>query len=296
MWTRPLPRSLVTRQERGVIDVPSLDRADTRRPRSTPSVSQPHGHKRQVRDRFRAPPLDRVARVLQPAVHRDALDLLPSMRLPRTFGLGSSGATPRPPLLRHAVRPQLPLCQTQPTLEQQRPSHLQSCAILRDHTMRTLDNATRNAARMLPSTTAGANVPALVSTPHHRGGTRMVTVRPDVDLGTRWSGTKTKRNASCLWKAVCLRKADSKMGAASVAHITDVLQEHAFEEGTAGWMPPQRSLTLEAEESVDMGCLMYEKQGLQRALDHPHSKVAWASDSTPGLGRELQAPPPHPCS
>jgi hypothetical protein len=83
---------------------------------------------------------------------------------------------------------------------------------------------------------------------------------------------------------------DAKAGAGLARRVTNVIDELAFEEGSAGWLPPGPDTTAKSEISIDMAILIHELEGLQRALcTNRHARLSWAQDTTPGLGREIAA-------
>ena len=120
------------------------------------------------------------------------------------------------------------------------------------------------------------------------GEARTVTTIADT-LG-EWKGTRTSRTAHCLWKAVVVNACDAKAGAGHAQRITNVIDKLAFEETSAGFMPPARKTTAAAEVSVDMALLVHELDGLRSLLAHnPLARLSWAMDTTPALGREIAA-------
>jgi hypothetical protein len=120
------------------------------------------------------------------------------------------------------------------------------------------------------------------------GAKRTVTTRADA-CGER-RGTRTTRSARCLWKAALINAQDAKAGARHAQRVTNVMDELAFKESSAGFLPPARITTSKAEESIDMAILIHELDGLRSRLrENPAARLAWATDTTPGLGREISA-------
>ena len=139
---------------------------------------------------------------------------------------------------------------------------------------------------MLPELKAlPGKAPAVQYLQPRPGQARTVTVLADAE--GQWKGTRSKRTLLCKWKAVLVNAEDAKAGAGHAARVTSVIDKNAFVEGTAGFMPPKRKLTSSAESSVDMAVLMNEKAAFDQLLHNPLTRLSWAMDLTPALGREI---------
>jgi hypothetical protein len=113
-----------------------------------------------------------------------------------------------------------------------------------------------------------------------------VTVLPDRE--GQYKGTRTKCTLLCKWKSVTIRATDRKMGADTVKKVTSVIDRLAFAEHTAGFAPAGSAVTRKAELSVDMAVLIHQLRMLNNYLQNPHTRLAWATDSTPAFGRDRQ--------